>query len=142
MLPMTAARGSPAPRSIEGVEVVLRVEGGRPSRASPGEQAETADAPVAAGRGQLVEVHRQVGAVEAADADVDDARASRAAVVRSAPRAARGDAAGEAIGVQGDVGCCGSGADGRRPAVWPLTSRHDKPHEYQHDKCWFRVDLP
>jgi hypothetical protein len=46
-----------------------------------GEQPEPDDAPVAAGAGELVRVDREVRAMEAADADVDDARFEASTVI-------------------------------------------------------------
>ena len=49
--------------------------------ASPGEHAETDDAPVAAARRELVDVHREVRAVKTADSHVHDGRTEARPVV-------------------------------------------------------------
>ena len=56
-----------------------------------GEQAEAADAPIAAALSQLLGVDGEVGAMEAAHTDVGDARHEPGAVVRRDRDAAGGD---------------------------------------------------
>src|SRR5207302_9197551 len=62
------------------VQVILRREHGRDALVDV-EEPDPADPPVATASGELVDVARQVGAVEPADAEMQDSRNERCAVV-------------------------------------------------------------
>jgi hypothetical protein len=62
------------------VEVILRVEHARHPTVSI-EQSDAADCPISTSLRQFVRVQRQMGAVEAADPDVQDARHERSPIV-------------------------------------------------------------
>ena len=84
---MTRARSVPAPARDQGVQAVLARRARRASGRSCAEQADAAEAPFRVARlvQQVVEVGRLVGAVEPADADVDDAGHDRGPVVGAGP---------------------------------------------------------
>ena len=64
----------------QGVQMILRLEHARDAAVHV-EEPDAPNRPVAAGFRQFVDVARQVGTVEAADADVQDSRTERRAVV-------------------------------------------------------------
>ena len=86
----------------EGVEVVLRGQRLR-HRGVAVEEPETGDAPVRAGRGELVDVAREVRAMEPADADVRDARPQPLPVVARHRDAQRADLGQPGLGEAEDV---------------------------------------
>ena len=131
-LPTTRARGASLPRSIERVEAVLGRRARRHRRVV-GEHRRGRGCPSRCRRGQVVGVHREVGTMEPADADVHDARNQARTGRRSAPEPRDGDRSASVASDSASV--VGSP---RRPGSTggvPLRAgRGTINHSYQHGK--------